>query len=232
MLEGKTNTSGQVDTNKMMTMLEISFIEKYFNRIHNDEQTLLMVDRILRGLKFFRRMDKKNRIDILLTSKLLIAQPQDYVIKQGDVGSHMYIILKGCINVKAELKFKTTADLTRIKEPVYLRQLATLYDGDHFGEIALIDLEQKEDISVLSPPKKRSASWISVETSYLLEVPHVSCIKAYQAAGAKNMKERLEFLRKLPGFRMIDKNTLLPLASNMRVKRYRIGEYIGNIYVI
>jgi signal-transduction protein with cAMP-binding, CBS, and nucleotidyltransferase domain len=40
------------------------------------------------------------------------------------------------------------------------------------------------------------------------------------------MKERLDFLVKLPGFRMIDKNTLLPLASNMRVKKFRIGEYL------
>ena len=195
LLEGNIHSSGQIDTNKMMTIMEISFVEKYFERIQSDSQTLDMVDRILTGLKFFRRMEKKNRIDILLTSKLIIVEPQGYVIKQGDVGSHMYIIIKGWINVKAELRFRASTDLTRIKEPVYLRQLATLYDGDHFGEIALIDLEQKEDISVLSPPKKRNASWIAVEKTYLLEVPHISCIRAYQAAGAKHMKERLEFLK-------------------------------------
>ena len=40
------------------------------------------------------------------------------------------------------------------------------------------------------------------------------------------MKERLEFLLNLPGFRTIEKNNLIPLASNMRVKRYKIGEYV------
>ena len=111
-------------------------------------------------------------------------------------------------------------------EPKYLRQIVTLYDGDHFGEIALIDLEQKEDISVLSPPKKRNANWIAVERTTMLEIPHHSWIQAYQASGAKNMKERLDFLKKLYGFKMIDKNTLLPLASNLRIKVYKMGEYI------
>lgn len=95
LLEGNIHSSGQIDTNKMMTIMEISFVEKYFERIQSDSQTLDMVDRILTGLKFFRRMEKKNRIDILLTSKLIIVEPQGYVIKQGDVGSHMYIIIKG-----------------------------------------------------------------------------------------------------------------------------------------
>jgi len=40
------------------------------------------------------------------------------------------------------------------------------------------------------------------------------------------MKERIEFLITLPGFRMIDKNTLLPLVSNMKIKKYKIGEYV------
>ena len=40
------------------------------------------------------------------------------------------------------------------------------------------------------------------------------------------MKERLDFLKKLNGFKVIDKNTLLPLASNLRIKRYKMGEYI------
>lgn len=119
-----------------------------------------------------------------------------------------------------------TKNLIKVKEPVYLRQLATLFDGDHFGEMALIDLDNKEDIGVLSPPKQRKANCIAVDKCYLLEIPHQTCIRAYQATGAKHMKERLDFLLHLPGFRMIDKNTLLPLASNMRVKRYKIGEYI------
>lgn len=56
-----------------------------------------------------------------------------------------------------------TKNLISIKEPEYLRQLATLFDGDHFGEMALIDLDDKMDLEDLSPPKKRKANCIAVE---------------------------------------------------------------------
>lgn len=124
------------------------------------------------------------------------------------------------------VNFKPTQNLKKKKNKPYLRQIASLFDGDHFGEMALIDLEQKEDISQLGPPKKRKAHCISSDHSFMLEVPHDACIRAYQATGAKDMKERLEFLLGLPGFRQIDKNTLLPLASNLKIKKYRMGEYL------
>jgi len=54
-------------------------------------------------------------------------------------------------------------NLVKVEEPIYLRQLATLHDGDHFGEMALIDLDEKEDLTQLSPPKKHKANCIAVE---------------------------------------------------------------------
>jgi CRP-like cAMP-binding protein len=124
------------------------------------------------------------------------------------------------------MNFENKMNLSKSKEPTMLRQIACLFDGDHFGEMALIDIEKKDDISELSPPKARKAHCIAAEICVILEVPHKASLQAYQASGAKDMKQRLEFLSKLPGFRMIDKNTLLPLASNLKVKKYRIGEFI------
>ena len=137
----------------MITMMEVSFVEKYFDRIHTDTNVLSLVDRVLKNLKFFKRMRETNRKEILFSSKLIVSQPQEFVIRQGEIGNHMYVIIKGWVNVKIEAKYGNKKEQNQPKEPILMRQIVTLYDGDHFGEIALIDLEQKEDISVLSPPK-------------------------------------------------------------------------------
>ena len=39
-------------------------------------------------------------------------------------------------------------------------------------------------------------------------------------------EERINFLRELDIFKEIDMYILLPLASNIQVKRYKMGEYI------
>jgi CRP-like cAMP-binding protein len=93
-------------------------------------------------------MGKDSRLDIYLSSHLIFAKRGEYIIKQGSYGNVMYVILQGCVDVKVELKFeKATKRIVRKDTKVYMKQLATLFDGDRFGEMALIDLEKKEDIS-------------------------------------------------------------------------------------
>ena len=224
--EAQIRTGIQSNTIKLMSEMEINFIKKYFHRAPSDHQILQMINKIMKGLKFFQRMSKKNREDIILASTVKVAKPGEYVIRQGEIGDHMYIILKGCINVKVNLIFKRDLTISDSKPEIVLRQVASLYDGDHFGEMALIDLEKKDDITEITPPKKRKAHCVAADTTILLEIPHAASIKAYQASSAKDMKERLDFLFQLPGFRMIGKNTLLPLVSNMKVKKYKIGEFL------
>ena len=94
-LQGQTKSKQPIDTNKVMSDLEISFVQKHFDELHSDKSILDIIDRVFKGLKFFRRMDKKNRQDIILASTLKVTQPKEYIIRQGEIGSHMYIILKG-----------------------------------------------------------------------------------------------------------------------------------------
>lgn len=75
--------------------METDYIEKYFHKCRVSEDILGMIDKITKGLKFFKRMDKANRRDIILSSKLIIKEPQEYIIRQDEVGSHMYIIVQG-----------------------------------------------------------------------------------------------------------------------------------------
>ena len=105
--ESKGYTVALDSWSRMMTLMELGFIEKYFDKLYTEPKILNLIDRVLKNLKFFRRMDTQNRKEILMASKLIIYQPQDYVIKQGDIGNHMYVIIKGWINVKIELKFNS-----------------------------------------------------------------------------------------------------------------------------
>ena len=54
------------------------------------------------------------------------------------------------------MKLRQDFTISKKEHPPIVRQVAALFDGDHFGEMALIDLE-KGDISKLNPPKKRKA---------------------------------------------------------------------------
>ena len=225
-IEAQIRNKVPVNTNKIMSEMEIDFVYKHFDECRSNHDIIKIIDMIFKGLKFFKRMNKENRQSIISSSDLKIVKTKEFIIRQGEIGSHMYIILKGWVNIKID--FKTTADISlkSSNEATQLRQIAWLFDGDHFGEMALIDVDKKEDISLLSSPKKRKAHWIAADEWYLLEVPHYACMKAYQATGAQGIQSKLDFLVKLPGFRMVDKNTLLPLVSNIQVKKYKIGKHI------
>ena len=93
--DNQIRTGIATNLNKVMSEMEIEFIRKYFDLVNSDQQVLIMIDKIFRGLKFFRRMSKQNRKDIILSSALKFCKPGEYVIRQGDVGDHMYIILRG-----------------------------------------------------------------------------------------------------------------------------------------
>jgi hypothetical protein len=93
--EHQIRTGIQVNMNKVMSEMEIDFINKYFTHCNSNPQIMGMIDQILKGLKFFKRMNKPNRRDIVVASKLKIIKQGEYIIRQGDIGDNMYIILKG-----------------------------------------------------------------------------------------------------------------------------------------
>ncbi len=53
--------------------------------------------------------------------------PGEPVIKQGDPGSGMYVIIEGCVGIFLDIPHQAP------------KQLSKLGDGDFFGEIALLD---------------------------------------------------------------------------------------------
>ncbi len=76
----------------------------------------------IRNMPLFRYLTYKELVKIMNITKGLEVKQGDPIIKDGEIGEDLFIILNGMVNVhKGE------------------KHLVTLKDGDHFGEMALVD---------------------------------------------------------------------------------------------
>jgi len=84
-----------------------------------------------------KRFDENIRNKIYQTAEFVALDSQTVIIKQGDIGDKLYIILKGRVAVEI-----TSPELANM--PVVV---TTLNDGDQFGELSLIKMEKIQDNS-------------------------------------------------------------------------------------
>ena len=83
----------------------------------------------MRHLRYLKRFDPKIRAQIYKYSQLEKIPNQTIVCKEGDDADFMYIILKGRVIV-------TSSKPNHKDIPVVLTILS---DGDHFGELSIVD---------------------------------------------------------------------------------------------
>ena len=101
-----------------------------------------LLDSITKRLKFFTKFNKNTRIRLLKTAHLKCYSYGLNLFNEGDEGENMYIIIKGAVNV-----FKKIKDYRTNKTQEIL--VSSLYDGDHFGELAMIGKGQQKHINSL-----------------------------------------------------------------------------------
>ncbi len=87
------------------------------------ELSLEINKKLIQKVPFFKNTDKAFISDVISQLEQQIFLPGDIIFKQGDIGNCIYFISSGTVNVLAD-------DNTTV--------LATLKEGDYFGEIALI----------------------------------------------------------------------------------------------
>jgi len=87
------------------------------------EISLHMHRSLIEQVPFFRNIGKDFISDIISQFQTRVFLPGDIILKKGDVGNCMYFICKGSIDV-------FSSDESSV--------IATLNEGDYFGEIALI----------------------------------------------------------------------------------------------
>ncbi|KRX10115.1 Cyclic nucleotide-binding protein [Pseudocohnilembus persalinus] len=94
------------------------------------------MDEILQNMVFFQKYGQQTRINLLKAADLVTYPSGSIIFKQGDIGNHMYVILKGSVNVIAK------PPLGEFEKPFIV---AVLYDGQHFGELSMMETYQKRN---------------------------------------------------------------------------------------
>lgn len=118
--------------NERLDARKVDMIKAEFDNLPGEKRSLQILDLILGGLKFFQRFDENQRHLIYQKAEYERHESQYVVFRQGDRGDKMYVIIKGRVDV--EKKSPDSGDL-----PI---SVAVLSDGDHFGELSLIDQEK------------------------------------------------------------------------------------------
>ncbi|CAD8194911.1 unnamed protein product [Paramecium pentaurelia] len=108
-----------------------------FDSINFDE-----IDKIVQKLIFFERFTKSTRINLVKLGQYIEVPPGEYVFHQGDFGDNLFVILSGSVVVKIEKKFNQFG-------PIIEQVVSSLYDGQHFGELAMMETTQKGSEEVL-----------------------------------------------------------------------------------
>ncbi|KAL4495665.1 hypothetical protein ABPG72_014134 [Tetrahymena utriculariae] len=118
-----------------LTMQELNLIIDQFNQPQN-QIDIMLVDEILTKLKFFSNFNPQTRKQLLKLGKLIKKEKGEIVFNQGDFGDQMYIILFGSCNVYVKSVNEYGVQIERV--------VATLYDGQQFGELAMMKTTTKK----------------------------------------------------------------------------------------
>ena len=124
-----------------MTVYEINLISEEFKK-NPDVRNLELLDSIMKRLKFFMRFNKLTRVKLLKNAHFKCYPYGLNLFNEGDEGENMYIIIKGAVNV-----FKKVKDHRTNKTSELL--VSSLYDGDHFGELAMIGKGKQKHMNTL-----------------------------------------------------------------------------------
>lgn len=94
---------------------------------------------LLRRVPFFMDIPKSEVESIIKLLKEYRASPGEVVIKEGDTGDHIYLILRGVVRVIKDINGEEV-------------ELATLMAGDFFGEMALLsDIKRTASCKAVTP---------------------------------------------------------------------------------
>lgn len=85
------------------------------------------------NIKVFEKMSRYEKVKLLDGLQVQYFEPSDVIVKEGDAGEYFYIIEEG----KVECIKEDEQEIIRTLDP-----------GDYFGELALIESEQKRTLTV------------------------------------------------------------------------------------
>lgn len=87
-----------------------------------EAETVTARARVMENLFLFEDLPYQARLRVARIVSERFVTPGELVVRRGDVGDVMYVVIQGEMSVQVEG-----------------RELAVLHEGDHFGELALVD---------------------------------------------------------------------------------------------
>ncbi|OMJ77574.1 hypothetical protein SteCoe_22822 [Stentor coeruleus] len=197
-------------------VLDFEYEKDFYDRNYE------VIEEIVKTLPFFAKFPADIRQKLLKCAVYKNYEPEEIIIKQGEAGDSMFVIISGSIKI-----LKKSSDFGNIEVTVN-----SMYDGETFGELALLS-------EGLGDNAKRSATCAAGEQTKLLAISK----KDYKSILLDEMQNditgKVKFFKELPFFFACNPISLIPLASNIEPIKYKIddriielGEKSKGLYVI
>ena len=173
------------------------------------ERNYILLEEILKKIPFFSKFPSDIRKKLLHCSVFKQFESDQIIIKQGEKGDSMFVILSGSIKI-----LKTSPEFGNIELTIN-----SMYDGETFGELALLSEGIGENI-------KRSATCISGENTKLLAISKEDYKSILLYEMQNDIMGKVAFFQSLPFFNDCTGISLIPLASNIEAISYKIDDRI------
>lgn len=178
---------------------------------------LLVLEEILIRMKFVSELSLEKRLDLCRIMGHLKVAADTRIFRQGDPGTDFYVILHGSVNVL-------------IKDPVtgVDNVVATLYGGDSFGELAL-----------LQEGNRRAASIVARDDCEFLTIGREDYNGILRDVSESYFAEQVSFLKELTLFKGVASATVQSVAYVLSMRDYprntvvlRQGSECEDIYFV
>lgn len=168
-----------------------------------------ILETILKNLVFFSKFPFEIRMKLIKASVFKKYESDEIIIKQGEAGDSMFVILRGSIKI-----VKSSPEFGNLKLTIN-----SMYDGETFGELALLS----EGINNII---KRSATCIAGENTKLLAISREDYKSILLDQMQDNIVSKVNFFQTLPYFEGFSNISLIPIASNLDPVDYKIDQKI------
>jgi CRP-like cAMP-binding protein len=167
------------------------------------------LEKILKHLPFFSKFPGEIRFKLLKSAVYKQYECEEIIIRQGEVGDSMFVILSGSI-----LIVKKSPDYGNIELIIN-----SMYDGETFGELALLSEGISDNI-------KRSATCVAGEKTMVLAISKQDYKRILLDEMQNDITGKVLFFKSLPFFEDCNSISLIPLASNIEPVLYKIDQVI------
>ena len=180
------------------------------------EADIVLLETVLSRVKFVRELTMKTRMDLCKFVGYLRHAEGETLFRQGDPGEFFYVVLSGSVDVL-------------IRDPGGKEhQVATLFNGDSFGELAL-----------MQEGNTRGASIVAKEDCEFLTLGREDYGAILRTQSEKSVSEKVTHLESMPLFKHVDHDTVQSMAYVLSAREYprntlvfKQGEEVEDVFFI